>query len=147
MHAAQSRFPTLIGKEWNEMNTKNFVKTLVLGGALLMAAAAFAANKGTLAVSTPINVGGKQLAAGEYSVQWDGSGPNVEASIMKGRKVLATAPAHMVELNQSASSDSAVLRTNGDGSHDLAQARFSGKKFALEFGEQGGAAASGASSK
>jgi hypothetical protein len=129
-----------------KMNT-NFSKKLVLGAALLMAASAFAANKGTLAVSSPVNVGGKQLSAGEYSVQWDGSGPNVQASIMKGKKVVATAPAHMIDLNQSAVSDSAVLRTNSDGSRELAQARFSGRKFALEFGEQGGAAASGASSK
>jgi hypothetical protein len=147
MHAAQSRFPTLIGKEWNGMNSLNFSKKLVLGSALLMAASAFAANKGSLVVSSPVQVAGKQLSAGEYSVQWEGSGPNIEASIMKGKKVVATAPAHMVELNQSASSDSAVVKTNDDGSRSLAQARFSGKKYALEFGEQGAASASGSSSK
>jgi hypothetical protein len=130
------------------MKTRNLTSKLVSGAALLfMAVSAFAANKGALAVSSPVNVGGKQIAAGEYSIQWEGSGPNVEASIMKGKKVVASAPARIVELNQSAPSDSAVLKTNENGSRELAQARFSGKKFALEFGEQGGAAAAGASSK
>ena len=147
MHAAQNRFPTLIGKEWNVMNKSTFSKQLVLGAALLLATSAFAANKGAVTVSSPVQVGGKQIAAGKYDVQWEGTGPSVEASIMKGKKVVATVPARVVELNQSSSMDSAVIRNNDDGSRSLAQARFSGKKLALEFGEQGASSASGASSK
>ncbi len=114
---------------------------------MLLATGAFAANKGGVAVSSPVEVAGKQLAAGRYEVQWEGNGPTVEANIMKGKKVVATVPARVVPLDQSSSMDSAVLRTNDDGSRTLAQARFSGKKFALEFGEQGASSASGASSK
>lgn len=147
MHAAQNRFPTIIGKEWNVMNKSTFSKQLVMGAALLLASSALAANKGQVTVSSPVQVGGKQLSAGQYSVQWDGNGPNVEASIMKGKKVVATVPARVVELQQSSSQDSAVLRTNDDGSRDLAQARFAGKKYALTFGEEGASSASGASSK
>ena len=66
---------------------------------------------------------------------------------MKGKKVVATVPARVVTLDQSASMDTSVVRTNDDGSRSLTQARFSGKKLALEFGEQGGSSASGASSK
>jgi hypothetical protein len=92
-------------------------------------------------------VAGKQIAAGQYDVQWEGNGPSVEASIMKGKKVVATVPARVVTLEQSPSMNSAVLRTNDDGSRSLAQARFSGKKLALAFDEAGGSSASGASSK
>jgi hypothetical protein len=145
VHAAQNRFPTLIGKEWNGMNT--FSKQLVLGAALLLATAAFAANKGAVTVSSPVQVGGKQLAPGKYDVQWEGTGPSVEASILKGKKVVATVPARVLTLDQSSSMDSSVIRTNDDGSRSLAQARFSGKKLALSFDEQGGSSASGASSK
>jgi hypothetical protein len=127
------------------MNT--FSKQLVLGAAMLMATGAFAANKGGMTVSSPVEVGGKQIAAGKYDVQWEGTGPAVEASIMKGKKVVATVPAKVVSLDQSASIDSAVVRTNTDGSRTLAQARFSGKKMALEFGDAGASSASGASSK
>jgi hypothetical protein len=125
----------------------SFSKQLVLGAALLLATGAFAANKGAVTVSTPVQVAGKELSAGKYDLQWEGNGPAVEASIMKGKKVVATVPARIVTLEQSPNSDSAVIRTNDDGSRALAQARFSGKKLALEFGEQGASSASGASAK
>ena len=114
---------------------------------MLMATGAFAANKGGVTVSSPVEVGGKQIAAGRYDVQWEGNGPSVEASIMKGKKVVATVPAKVIALDQSSSMDSAVVRTNTDGSRSLSQARFSGKKMALEFGDAGASSASGASSK
>jgi hypothetical protein len=127
------------------MNT--FSKQFVLGAALLVATGAFAATKGGMIVSSPVEVGGKQLAAGKYDVQWEGTGPSVEANIMQGKKVVATVPAKIVSLDQSPSMDSAVVRTNTDGSRSLAQARFSGKKMALEFTDAGAGSASGASSK
>lgn len=129
------------------MNRSTFFKKLVLGAALLLTTGAFAANKGAVTVSSPLQVGGKQLSAGKYDVQWEGNGPSVEASIMKGKKVVATVPARVVTLDQSASMDTSVVRTNDDGSRSLTQARFSGKKLALEFGEQAGSSAAGASSK
>jgi hypothetical protein len=127
------------------MNT--FSKQLVLGAAMLLASSAFAANKGSVTVSSPVQVGGKELSAGRYEVRWEGDGPSVEANIMKGKKVVATVPARVVSLDQSPSMDSAVVRTDDNGGRSLAQARFSGKKMALEFGEAGGSSASGASSK
>jgi hypothetical protein len=33
--------------------------------------------------------GGKQLKAGNYSVQWDGNGPNVQLNILRGKSVVA----------------------------------------------------------
>ena len=56
-------------------------------------------------------------------------------------------PARLVQLQESPNQNSAVVRTNDDGSRDLAGARFSGKKLALEFGDQGASSASGGSSK
>jgi len=148
MHAAQNRFPTIIGKEWNVMNKRTISqKLVVMGAALLLATSAFAANKGQVTISSPVQVGGKQLSAGQYSVQWEGNGPAVEANIMKGKKVVATVPARLVQLQESPNQNSAVLRTNDDGSRDLAQARFSGKKLAFEFGDEGASSASGGSSK
>ena len=112
MHAAQNRFPTIIGKEWNVMNKRTISQKLaVMGAALLLATSAFAANKGQVTISSPVQVGGKQLSAGQYSVQWDGNGPAVEANIMKGKKVVATVPARLVQLQESPNQDSAVVRT------------------------------------
>lgn len=111
-------------------------KSLVVGLALLLATAAFAANRGSLAVQEPVSVAGQQLPAGEYHVQWEGTGPNVQLNILNGKKVVATAPARLVDLSQSPSSDAAIVRTNNDGSKSLSEIRFSGKKYALALGNE-----------
>ena len=123
------------------MSTVKVLKGLVLGLALLLTSSAFAASKGTLQLSNPVNVAGKQLPAGDYTVKWDGAGPNVQVNILKGKDVVATVPAQVVNLSQAPSYDSAVVNTNGDGSRSLSQIRFSGKKFALEVGGEGSASA------
>jgi hypothetical protein len=110
-------------------------KSLVLGLAVLLASSAFAATKGTLQISHPVTVNGTQLKAGEYKLQWDGSGPNVEVSILQGKNVVAKVPAHVVDLGAAAQNDATVTRKNDDGSSTLAGVRFQGKKIALELGE------------
>jgi len=120
---------------------------LLLGLALLLATSAFASNKGSLQLNEAVNVSGKQLAAGDYTVKWDGAGPNVQASIMKGRNVVATVPAHLVDLDRAPGSDAAVTTSNADGSRSLTQIRFSGKKAALAIGEEASKAESSEASK
>jgi hypothetical protein len=104
---------------------------VVLGLALMMTTGAFAANKGSLQVSDAVTVSGKQLAPGDYKVSWEGTGPNVELKITKGKEVVATVPAHMVDLNRAASDNAAVVNNNSDGTRSLSEIRFSGKKFAI----------------
>ena len=110
-------------------------KSLMLGLALLLASSAFAASKASLQITHPVTVSGTQLKPGDYKLQWDGSGPNVEVSILRGKNVVAKVPAHIVDLSAPSQSDAAVTKKNDDGSSSLAGARFQGKKFALEIGE------------
>lgn len=110
-------------------------KSVVLGLAVLLASSAFAASKGTLNLQNPTTINGTKLKAGEYRLEWDGTGPNVEVSIRQGKNVLAKVPAKIVDLNTAASNDAAMVKMNGDGSSTLAGARFQGKKYALEIGE------------
>ena len=127
----------------------NFAKTfkgLVLGSALLLATSAFAASKGPLQLTAPASVAGKQLAAGDYTVKWDGNGPSVQVEIIKGKQVVATVPAQVVTLDHASSYDSAVVNTDGSGGRVLSQIRFSGKKMALSVGGEGGAASGAGSS-
>jgi hypothetical protein len=127
----------------------NFAKTfkgLVLGSALLLATSAFAASKGALQLTAPATVAGKQLAAGDYTVKWDGNGPNVQLEILKGKNVVATVPAQVVTLDHESNYDSAVVNTDGSGGRVLSQIRFSGKKMALSVaGEGSGSSSSGSS--
>jgi len=119
--------------------------TLVLASALLLASTAFAANKGSLTLSEPVSISGTQVAPGSYSVRWEGNGPNVEMKIMRGKQVVASSPARLVDLSSSANNDAAVLKNNGDGSRSLSEIRFYGRKQALSIGSE--AADSGGSTK
>jgi hypothetical protein len=110
-------------------------KSLVLGLALLLASSAFAGTKASLQLSNPVILNGTTLTPGDYKVQWEGSGPNVELSILRGKNVVAKTTAHLVELPMAAANDAAVTRKNDSGVNSLAGLRFQGKKFALEVGE------------
>ena len=111
-------------------------KVLLLGLALVLATGAFASNKGSMQLQEAVTVGSQRLPAGDYQVKWEGSGPNVELSILKGKRVVATSPARMFELGQSSGYDSAVVRKNDDGSRSLSEIRFAGKRFGLALGSQ-----------
>jgi hypothetical protein len=110
-------------------------KGLVLGLALTVASSAFAASKANLTLNNPTSVNGTKLKAGEYKLEWDGTGPTVEVSIVQGKKVVAKVPAKIVDLEKAPVNDAALLKQNGDGTTTLSGARFQGKKFALELGE------------
>jgi hypothetical protein len=110
-------------------------KSLVLGLALTLASTAFAASKANLTLNNPTSINGTKLKAGDYKLEWDGSGPNVEVSIMQGKKVVTKVPAKIVDLDKAPNNDAALLKQNGDGSTTLSGARFQGKKYALELGE------------
>jgi hypothetical protein len=130
------------------MKFANVSKGLALGLTLLLATSVFAANnKGSLQTMSDITVSGKTLPAGEYSLQWEGTGSNVQLNILKGKKVVATTPARLVDVSQVPSSDAAVIKSNGDGTKSLAEVRFGGKKYALQIGEESGSAEMAGSSK
>jgi hypothetical protein len=120
-------------------------KSLVMGLALLVASSAFAANKGTLALNNPVLVNGTQLKPGEYKIQWEGSGPNVELSIIQGKNVVAKVAAHVVELPTPAAYDAAITNKNDSGPNSLAGVHFQGKKMALELGDANEAMQAGSS--
>jgi hypothetical protein len=117
------------------MKFATVTKSLVMGLVLLLAGSAFAASKATLTLNHETTVNGTKLKAGDYKLQWDGSGPDVEVSIVQGKNVVAKVPAKVVDLNSNAANDAAVIKNNSDGSSTLAGVRFAGKKYALELGE------------
>ena len=110
-------------------------KSIILGMALLLASSAFAASKGNLQLTDPVTVNGTTLKPGDYKFQWEGSGPNVELSILRGKNVVAKVPAHVVELKTPAPNDAALTHQENGGQKALTGVRFQGKKTSLEFGE------------
>ena len=107
-------------------------KSVVMGLALLLASSAFAATKAELTLRNPTTVNGTKLKAGDYKLQWDGSGPNVEVSILQGKTVVAKVPAKLVDLQAPAQYTAALLKSNDDGTKTLAGDRFEGKKIGLD---------------
>lgn len=120
---------------------------LLLVLSLLLVTSAFAANKGSLQLTDPVSVGGKQLAPGDYTVKWEGKGPDVELNILHGSKVVMTTSARLVDLGQSADMTAAVFKTNPDGSRSLSQIRFGGKKYALAIGNDSAGSTAGDSAR
>ena len=126
-------------------NLKNMFKGGLLTMLLLFAVGAFAASKGGLQLQHPTNVGGKQLATGTYSVQWDGIGDQVALKVFQGKKEVASTSAHVVKMDHPASYDQTITSSGSDGNSTLTEIRFRGKNFALTLsGEAGGSSSSGA---
>ncbi len=117
------------------MKLSKISKGLLLGLSLLLGMSAFAANKGSLHLYEPVMVSGTQMVPGDYQVTWDGTGPNVELKIMKFNKVLATAPAHLIDLSRAEKYDSTVVKVNEDGSKSLTTISFHGRKYSVAIGE------------
>ena len=62
-------------------------KILAMSAALLLATGAFAATKASLELDDPVTLNGTTLKPGDYKVQWEGTGPNVELSITQGKQI------------------------------------------------------------
>lgn len=71
----------------------------ILAIILMMAPVALLAaqkNSGSVTFSETVTVNGTQIPPGDYRVEWQGSAPSVEVSILQGGKVLASSPATLV---------------------------------------------------
>jgi hypothetical protein len=118
-------------------------KSLMLGAALLLVSSAFAGTKTTLQLNDTVMVNGTKLKAGEYKVECEGSGANVQVSILKGNKVVANAQAHEVDLQSPSDNTAAVTQKDANGNSSLAGLRFQGKKTGLELTASSNAMSSG----
>ena len=128
------------------LKSKSSLKGILLAGVLLLAGSAFAASKGPLELQEPATVAGTQLKTGTYTVQWEGTGDQVQLKIYKGKKEVASTSARVVTLEKPVDRDAILLRRNDDGTLTVTRINFGRKNFALEIsGEGGGSDSAGAS--
>jgi len=113
-------------------------KSLVLALALVLATSAFAGTKASLQLQSSVNISGTTLKPGDYKLQWEGTGPDVEVSFIQGKTVVAKAQAHLVDLNTPSQQTAAIVRSNGDGTNSLLSARFEGKRYSLDLESSSG---------
>ena len=107
---------------------------LLIGSAVVFSSAAFAgdANKGKLRLQNKTIVDGKPLNPGHYTVEWTGTGPTVQVTLLDGKQVVATFPAHITEQPTADHDDAYGSAPQPDGSSRLTAIYFSGKRTALE---------------
>lgn len=116
------------------MKSSFFYRVMILATAVLLATGAYAANaghKGRLEISSAVQVNGTQLGPGDYTVTWQGDGPEVALHITQGKKEVATTQARIVALDKKAQRDSADI-SMASGSAQLTGISFEGQKVQLE---------------
>jgi len=111
------------------MRTSKIFTGLFGSLAILLASGAFAAQSGELHVNSPLEIQHQRLPAGDYRVRWEDTGVNVELKIIKGKKILETVPASVTILNDVSAGDTVVIIVNHDGSRNLSQILFAGKRL------------------
>ena len=110
------------------------VLTLLIGSALVLSSGAFAgdANKGKLHLHDKTIVDGKSLSPGDYTVEWTGTGPTVQVTLLQGKQTVAAFPAHVSEQPTPNHGDAYGSAPETDGSRRLTVIYLSGKRTALE---------------
>jgi hypothetical protein len=64
-------------------------------------------------------VDGKPLNPGQYTVEWTGTGPTVQVTLLQGKQTVATFPAHVTEQPKPNHDDAYGSTTEPDGSSRL----------------------------
>ena len=127
------------------MKSLSFFRIILATLALALATSAFAASdshKSNFEIGNATQVNGTTLPAGEYTAQWEGSGPTVQVNILQGKKVVATVPAQVVTLDSKASDTHAEVFNGSNGERELKALQFEGKKFSLQLGTESATAQS-----
>jgi hypothetical protein len=115
----------------------------LLATCLVLAASAIAgnSNKGTITVADTITVGGKQLPAGKYQVEWAGTGSDVELSISNGRDTVAKVPAQVLPVKRAQIDTGYSTNTDQAGNKALTGIFFRGRKDEISIAEANAATA------
>jgi hypothetical protein len=97
---------------------------------------AFAKDKNDTRVTfaEKVQIGASQLAPGDYKLQWDGNGPDVQVKVVKGKDVVATVPARLLANKSTQLGDAITIRTNAE-VNQLDEVDFAGGRQSLIFGE------------
>jgi hypothetical protein len=105
----------------------------ILASGLSLSAFAKDKNEAKFTVTDTVLVGSTQLKPGDYKAQWEGTSPNVEVKILKGKDVVATAPAKLVDNKATLGSNSVTLGPGNGTTKSLDQVDFSNGKQSLVF--------------
>ena len=116
------------------MKTGKYIAIVaVLASALSLNAFAKDKNETRITLSDSAQVGTTDLKPGDYTLQWEGNGPDVQVKVLKGKNVVATVPAKLAQ-GTSGYANAITTRTVNN-VKTLDQVDFAGGKQTLVFGE------------
>jgi hypothetical protein len=90
-------------------------------------------NETRITLSDSVQVGTTDLKPGDYKLQWDGNGPDVQVKVLQGKNIVATVPAKLAQ-GTSVRANAITTRTVGN-VNTLDEVDFGGGKQSLVFGE------------
>jgi hypothetical protein len=96
----------------------------------------FARDKNQHSVDIPatVQVGGTQLKPGNYKVEWQGTGPDIQVAFLQGGKTVATVPATLKTNDGEVTQDQVVTDS---ANNTLSEIDFRRDKEALVFQQSG----------
>jgi len=116
------------------MKTGKYIAIVaVLASGLSLSAIAKDKNETRISLSDSVQVGATDLKPGDYTLQWEGDGPDVQVKVLKGKNVVATVPAKLAQ-GTSGYANAITTRTVGN-MKTLDEVDFGGGKQSLVFGD------------
>lgn len=104
---------------------------------LSVAAAARDNNEHTIAIPDSVRVGNVHLMAGNYRVEWNQPGPQVQVAFLRHGKTVATAPATLKTNDKQVTEDDVVTRKTAANVRVLQEIDLGHQKEALLFSKRG----------
>ena len=89
--------------------------------------------KESLHLNENVLLAGHALKPGNYNVEWQGPGPRVNATILKGDTVVAQVPARLAKQSAKEEQSGYETQKKSDGTQVLTGILFSGKDYSLQF--------------
>jgi hypothetical protein len=107
--------------------------------ALLSSVSALARDRNQHSVQIPnaVQVGGKQLKPGNYKVEWQGIGPEIQVNFVRDGKTVATVPGTLKTNNPQVTQDEIVTDTTSASTQTLTEIDFGRNKESLVFEQSG----------
>jgi len=107
--------------------------------ALLSTVSAMARDKNqhSVEISDSVQVGGTQLKPGNYKLEWQGTGPEVQVNFVRDGKTIATAPGTLKTNDPHVTQDDIVTDTTSANTKTLTEIDFSHNKESLVFEQSG----------
>jgi hypothetical protein len=107
--------------------------------ALLSSVSALARDKNqhSVQIQDSVQVGGTQLEPGNYQVEWQGTGPQIQVNFVRDGKTVATVPGTLKTNDTKVSQDDIVTDTTSANTKTLTEIDFSRNKESLVFEQSG----------